>query len=424
MTNEWAPLVNGSLSMMCAVFTALLIGTLFLSAHWRRVIAVKSMSLCMTFTFALLVCDGVAQLFLVENEIWFKVFVTLAESFSLLVEWCFGLFIVSKVSISKKLKRCILIPLGVICLAGCVIYSVNLFYPIIYDFQTAQFLSQGAYWGFAGFNYLFFAVSVILMLFRGEHLSIHDRIFLLLAPMLPLTSFLWDSLIPGLSSWNLLIFVAVAATYIRMMVSMAETAQEKTEQLEMKKIRATLERIKPHYIYNVLASIYYLCDRDVGTAKEAIHIFSDYLRDVLNMMEAQTLIPFSQELQTVRNYLELEQMRFGDHIRVRYQIDTDSFLVPPFVVQPLVENSVKHGAEHSEDCGEIVIATYDRPDSYVVIISDSFEGFNAEQSDSGEGSGTKYVCDILSMTVGGNLRINSKPGVGTVSVITIPKQKQ
>ena len=117
-------------------------------------------------------------------------------------------------------------------------------------------------------------------------------------------------------------------------------------------------------------------------------------------------------------------MRFGDHIRVRYQIETDEFLLPPFAVQPLVENSVKHGVEQSENGGEIVIATYDRPDRYVVVVQDSFEGFDQDQAESGEGSGTKYVREILSMTVGGALQIKSRPGTGTVSMITVPKKNE
>ena len=97
-------------------------------------------------------------------------------------------------------------------------------------------------------------------------------------------------------------------------------------------------------------------------------------------------------------------------------------MLPPFAVQPLVENSVKHGAEQSEEGGEILIATYDRPDSYVVVVQDSFEGFDPDSEETGEGSGTKYVREILSMTVKGTLQIKSRPGSGTVSMIKVPKK--
>lgn len=422
MIGEYMNTVNGVISFVCAVFSALLIVALQVSPYWRRIIAVKPMILCMLFTFCSLLCDGSVHLFFVGEEIPFRLLLTASDFFAFLVEWCFGLFVVSQVSIPAKVKRVILIVLGAVCLAGAALMVVNFFHPFLYDFEAGDNPYGSVYWGAGIINYIFFFAAVLLLLFRGGNLAVRDRIFLSVTPMLPLTSLLWDSLFPGLSSWYLMVFIAVAGNYIRLMFVAMETAQEEIRLLEMNRTKATLERIKPHYIYNVLASIYYLCDQDAETAKEAIHIFSDYLRDVLNMMEEQSLIPFSRELHTVRNYLELEQMRFGDRIRVRYQIETDDFLLPPFAVQPLVENSVKHGAEQSEDGGEILIATYDRPDSYVVVVQDSFEGFDSDSEETGEGSGTKYVREILSMTVKGTLQIKSRPGSGTVSMIKVPKK--
>ena len=421
---EFMHAVNGAISFVSAVFSLLLIISLQVSSHWRRIPAVKPMFFCMLFTFCMLLCDGIMHLFFVDNEIAFKLLVTASDFFSFLVEWCFGLFIVFQVNISTAMKRTILIVLGIICLVGEALLIVNLFFPFLYDFQTGEYPYKGVYWGIAGFYYFLFFFSVLLLLFRGKNLSARDRIFLSVTPMLPLTSLLWDYLFPGLVSWYMLVFIAIAANYIRLMFVTMEKAQAEVRRLEMNRTRATLERIKPHYIYNVLASIYYLCDQDVGTAKEAIHIFSGYLRNVLNMMEEETLIPFSRELRTVRNYLELEQMRFGDHIRVRYQIEADEFLLPPFAVQPLVENSVKHGVEHSEEAGEIIIASFEREDEYAVVISDTFGGFDSEsEGDTPEGHATKYIRDILDQTVGGTLQVKSRPGAGTVSMISIPKKK-
>ena len=414
--------VNGALSLLCAIFSALLIFSLQLTPYWRRILAVKPMFLCMLFTFLLLLCDGAFHLFFIDNHILFVALLTASDFFSFLMEWCFCLFIVSQVNLSAFMKRIILMILGLVCTVGEILLIINCFNPFLYDFETGQTPYNSVYLGIAICNYTLFFTAVLLLVFRGGKLAPRDRLFLSITPMLPASSLLWDYLIPGLSSWNMLVFIAVAANYIRLMFVAIENAQAEINRLELNRTKATLERIKPHYIYNVLASIYYLCDQDVGTAKEAIHIFSDYLRNVLNMMEKQTLIPVSQELETIRNYLELEQMRFGEHIRVRYQIEADSFLLPPFAVQPLVENSVKHGVEHSDESGEIVIATYDRPDSYVVVVQDSFGGFDENQLEAGKGSGTKYIRDILAMTVQGTLKIKSRPGAGTVAIITIQKK--
>ena len=424
MISETMNAVNGAISFVCAVFSLLLIVALQATPYWRRIIAVKPMFLCMIFTFLTLLCDGIVQLFFMDEAIPFRVLLTASDFFSFLVEWCFGLFVVSLVTISAAMKRTMLTVLGLVCLTGEVLLVANCIHPFLFDFETGQYPYNGVYWGMAGFNYLFFFVAVLLLLFRGKNLSARDRFFLSVTPLLPLTSLLWDYLFPGLSSWYLMLFVTVSGNYIRLMFVTMGAAQEEVRRLEVNRTKATLERIKPHYIYNVLASIYYLCDQDVGMAKEAIHIFSDYLRNALNMMEAETLIPFSRELRTIRNYLELEQMRFGDRIRVRYQIEADEFLLPPFAVQPLVENSVKHGAEHAEEAGDIIIASFERENEYAVVIRDTFGGFDSEaEGDNPEGSATKYIRDILEQTVGGTLQVKSRPGAGTVSMISIPKKK-
>ncbi len=416
-------MINGALSILCAIFSFLLILTLQFSRQWRYSAVVKPATMTMVFVFLTLLCAGIAFLLPETEETLFNVLLTTSNAAAYGTEWFFGVFIVSQVKIPPSMKRNIKIVLGVLCLIGIVLYIINGIHPIFFDYKSLQVMPINGYWSFEILNYLFFIFTGVLLLFRGGSIPMRDRILPVITQFLPLTSLIWDSIFPGLYSWDLLSFIAIAANLIHLVFILANQAQEKVDELEVKRIRATLERIKPHYIYNVLASIYYLCDQDVSTAKEAIQIFSDYLRDVLNMMEEQTLIPVSRELKTVRNYLELEQMRFGDRIHVRYQTEIEDFLIPPFSLQPLVENSVKHGLANAEGDGEIVIITYDRPESYVIVVKDSFEGFDTEQTDAGGGSGTKYVREILHRTVNGTLQIKSKPGDGTISMITIPKKQ-
>ena len=415
-------LVNGSLAMLCAVFSVLIIIAMLTNPQWRRDPAAKPALLMMAFVFVVLVSNAAAFLLLADRRDLFNMAATLNAVAAYLAEWFFGMFILTRVRITAAAKRVVLITLGVFCLAGGALYLSNGVHPFFFDFRRMEYLNIGGFLFFSILNYGFFLFSGLLLLFRGGEMPMRDRIVPSATQLLPLTSFLWDSLFPGLLSWDILCFIAMAANSFHLLFMAAETAQQKIDQLELKRIRANLERIKPHYIFNVLSSIYYLCDQDVGTAKESIQTFSFYLRDVLNMMEDRTLIPLSRELQTGRNYLELEQLRFGDRIRVRYQVEADGFLLPPFSLQPLVENSVKHGVQFSEKGGEISISSAERPDCFEVTVSDSFEGFNAEKAAAAEGSGTKYVRDILAMTVGGTLRISSSPGKGTVSVITIPKK--
>ena len=417
-------IMNGVLSMLCAVFSVLLIAALQLSPQWRRIPATKAAFHTMALVFVMLLCDGVAVLFLADRPFWFNVLETASVVASYLAEWCFGLFVVALTDLPSAAKRVVLSFVGVSCLAWIALFIVNCIDPFLYDFGEMRYLSEtGAICAQAN-GFAFMGLAILLLLWKGNKMALRGRIFMSVTLLLPMTSMIWDSMIPGLTSRYELVFLTMAANYILVIFSMSETSQKQINQLERQKVFSTMERIKPHYIYNVLASIYYLCDQDVELAKQAIEIFSDYLRDALGLMEEQTLVPFSQELRIVRNYLDLEKMRFGEQVRVRYRIIDDDFLIPPFSVQPLVENSVKHGLANADGDGEIVITSFEDDDGYVVMIQDTYEGFDQNlQGDSPEGAGTKYIRDILAMTVGGVLRIDSKPGKGTVSAIVIPKKK-
>jgi LytS/YehU family sensor histidine kinase len=168
-----------------------------------------------------------------------------------------------------------------------------------------------------------------------------------------------------------------------------------------------------------LSSIYYLCESDPAAAQRATGRFSDYLRLALENMEGKSLIPFERELATVQNYLSLETMRFGDRIRVHYDIASRKFLLPPFTLQPLVENSVKHGAGQTDKCADIFIQTREDALGYTVTVRDTCGGFDTSAVE--QGSGTKYISEILSLTVNGTLNVESEQGVGTVSTVFIPK---
>ena len=190
--------------------------------------------------------------------------------------------------------------------------------------------------------------------------------------------------------------------------------------LEKYRITSTLERIKPHYIYNVLTSISYLCEYDPPTAQKALGVFSDYLRSVLSKMDDRSVVPFSEEIKTVKKYISLEKMRFGNRFLVKYVIDAKDFEIPPFTLQPLVENSVKHGLADIDEQGVIEIKTHEDAYGYYIIVSDNGKGFDTAEDES-SGEGTKYIKDILSLTVNGLLTIDSVVGKGTVSTIYIPK---
>ena len=130
--------MNGVLSLLCAVSSVLLIVALQLSPQWRRIPATKAMALI----FLMLLCDGVAVLFLADRPFWFNVLETASVVASYLAEWCFGLFVVALTDLPSAAKRVVLSFVGVSCLAWIALFIVNCIDPFLYDFGEMRYLSE------------------------------------------------------------------------------------------------------------------------------------------------------------------------------------------------------------------------------------------------------------------------------------------
>lgn len=136
--------------------------------------------------------------------------------------------------------------------------------------------------------------------------------------------------------------------------------------LAKSKLQLLAEQISPHYIYNSLQSIRYLCGKDPEKARDAIDAFSDYLRGNLESLTQEELIPFTRELEITRSYLELEKIAGRRAFDVEYDMETVDFMLPPLVLQPLAENAIKYGAGNGS--GELLITITTRENEGAVYI--------------------------------------------------------
>lgn len=132
----------------------------------------------------------------------------------------------------------------------------------------------------------------------------------------------------------------------------AETA---AREVELSNLKAQLN---PHFIFNALNSIRALVDEDPGKSKESITQLSHILRNSL-VSDRKKLVPFSEELKTVMDYLALESIRYEERLSTKFDIDRNSgrFNVPPLMLQTLVENGIKHGISNLKEGGEIKISS-------------------------------------------------------------------
>lgn len=192
-------------------------------------------------------------------------------------------------------------------------------------------------------------------------------------------------------------------------------------------IRLVLSQIQPHFLYNALNAIYYLCEKDAKKAQVAINDFSDYLRGNMDALGGEMMIPVSKELQHIRSYLSLEKMRFDDELRIEFDVADVRFKVPSLSLQPIVENAVKHGLGKKINGGTLKIYTYNREEHHEIIILDDGVGFDPEsKSEDVQRShiGVENVRKRLATLCGGTLELESTPGKGTCAIVRIPKNER
>jgi LytS/YehU family sensor histidine kinase len=128
-------------------------------------------------------------------------------------------------------------------------------------------------------------------------------------------------------------------------------------------------QIDPHFLFNSLQSISALTTADSAAARRMCLLLADFLRDTL-ALGARKRIALSSELALARRFLAIEQVRFGDRLRVAVEAppDAEACEVPPLLLQPLVENAVTHGVAHMLEGGTVTIRVEKRPTSLVVAV--------------------------------------------------------
>jgi two-component system, LytTR family, sensor kinase len=153
-------------------------------------------------------------------------------------------------------------------------------------------------------------------------------------------------------------------------------ASELAQQLATAQLSALKMQLQPHFLFNTLGAIIVLIQQQKTTEAEAmVARLGDLLRVALDDVDAQE-VPLWRELEFLRLYLSIEEVRFKDRLRVRIAADpglTDA-LVPHMVLQPLVENAVRHGLGQSEEAVTIDVSATKRDGSLALIVSDDGPG--------------------------------------------------
>jgi LytS/YehU family sensor histidine kinase len=190
-------------------------------------------------------------------------------------------------------------------------------------------------------------------------------------------------------------------------------------------LQALQQQLHPHFLFNTLHAISTLVHRDPDKADAMIERLSDLLRVTLRKVGVQE-VELAQELEYLRAYLDIEQIHFGDRLRIEYRIDAAALdvLVPTLMLQPLVENAVRHGLEPLMRPGTLTIEARTDGDTMWLRVRDDGIGFSKTWRRR-EGVGLSNTRSRLDRLYGERsaLTIRENPGGGGVVDVYIPLRR-
>jgi two-component system LytT family sensor kinase len=201
------------------------------------------------------------------------------------------------------------------------------------------------------------------------------------------------------------------------------------QQLRLNEARlaALSSQINPHFLFNTLNSVASLIRLNPEQARQVVYKLSKILRRLLRQQD--NLIPLGEELGFIEDYLSIEMVRFGDKLRFIKEVEPDTLdlLVPSMLLQPLVENSIRHGLASKVEGGTIRVKSRRIGTQLQIMVEDDGVGIPesrlARMFEQG-GIGVTNVNERLKVLYGDSYRmwIDSRPGEGTSTGIEIPEQ--
>lgn len=281
------------------------------------------------------------------------------------------------------------------------------------------------FWMATAIGLLEMAICFVVLLKNRKSLSQYLFAVLVFYTVIPVTASLIQILVYGIAILNLGITIAALLVFMTFEIGQSRALVRAECALSNMQVEILLSQIKPHFLFNILATIKYLCREDPEQAAQTVDDLSRYLRENVDTVNQKAMIPVQQEVERVKNYVLLEKRRFGDRVNVDYDIGETDFRIPSFSLQPLVENAIKHGITKRLSGGTVKICTGASDEVYYVCVEDDGVGFDVTsymQKQEGH-VGLLNVQARLSNLCGGRLEMSSKPGEGSRAVICIPKEK-
>ena len=230
--------------------------------------------------------------------------------------------------------------------------------------------------------------------------------------------------------WAMFLYFAVlgcifAYTYYREARERESQQVRLAAQLAEAKLSALRMQLNPHFLFNSLNAITVLVrDQNTGAASRILELLSGVLRQVLQSEKRQEVI-LDKELGFIERYLAIEQVRFSDRLQVRWSIESgiQNALVPEFILQPLVENAIRHGVAKRTEAGLIEVGALESDGNLVLSVRDNGPGYHAVSDDGVGLTNTRMRLETLFGNTG-QIQLEAAPHGGTIATLRFPLRRQ
>lgn len=306
-------------------------------------------------------------------------------------------------------------------------WIVVVFYMTIIAISTKRFLHRNYSW------VKIISIHVIFSILIGFIIRLFFDLFGILSGQFSLKEYQLEesfNRFVAVVDLNFLIYFAMTfIIYTYYYVKQVKEAEKHRAQLETQlvntKMKMLSSQLQPHFLFNTLNSIAVLADIDKELAKDTIADLSDFLREILYSGD-ENEIPLEKELRTLEYYLNILNVRFSDHLVIRKEIDEDLLprKIPALILQPLIENSIKHGYSYDHTKLEVVISVFSEGKELVIKVENDGEKLKVPQEKVMEnGMGLSNIVARLHNLYGDNYTFeikNKEKKDGVETVVRIP----
>jgi len=332
-----------------------------------------------------------------------------------LLIYCFWAYVREELHINKKTIPVINGICKLALLVDLIIDILNIWFGYFFTVNESGVYLAGKYENTMEITSFVIYVVILYMIGKAKDQSVKERAILLTFQIFSILAHIFGLLRGDYALVYPSYLLSVMLIYINVFATRSSKILEQEAELNKKRAALMVSQIQPHFLYNVLTTISNLCVTDPEEAEETTVLFSQYLRTNLDSLRKTEPVSFS---------VELEKKRFGDKLNVEVDCPETKFLVPALGLQPIVENSVKHGIRGKDTPGHLKITSRKVAGGVEVEISDDGVGFdmNAPMPEDGRSHvGMVNVKARLEQMCNATVKVESSPGNGCCTTIFFPE---